>query len=62
MRQFFSYVLFLPMGSSVPHPPRLKFYISDITFCAFAARTWMILVELGLPFEMVHVDVRSKPE
>jgi glutathione S-transferase len=34
----------------------INFYIFKGGLCPFAGRTWIVLLELGLPFDMVYID------
>ena len=40
----------------------LKFYMLEGGTCPYAARTWITLLELGLPFEIVEIDAQNKPD
>jgi len=61
-RRFSRAKLSTPSNMKENKLPCFKFYTSDSTFCGFAARTWMTLVELNVPFDLVKVPVRAKPE
>jgi glutathione S-transferase len=38
----------------------LKFFTLEGRMCPFGARTWITLLELGLPFELVEIDAKAK--
>lgn len=40
----------------------LKFYSLEGGMCPYAARTWITLLELGLPFELIEVNARRKEQ
>ena len=40
----------------------LKFYNFENGSCPYAARTWIAMAELGLPFELVPVSPYPKPD
>ena len=39
-----------------------KFFMLEGGTCPYAARTWITLLELGLPFEIVEIDAANKPD
>lgn len=41
---------------------QLKFYTLEGGMCPYAARTWITLLELGLPFELVEINAKNKAE
>ena len=48
--------------SSRSKSPIFKFYNMENGMCPYAARTWITLLELGIPFENVGVSPMKKEE
>lgn len=44
----------------VPYVP-IQFYDSDDR-CPFAAKTWLTLIEKGINFERISIDLKNKPQ
>lgn len=48
-----------PTMSTAHEAPALEFYTNDM--CPYAQRVWIVLEELGVPYNKTLIDLRDKP-
>ena len=52
----------LDEGSAKPAIDKDKIQLYNMRFCPFAERTVLVLLAKNLPFEVVNIDLKKKPD